>query len=284
MDMADGTNDYSEVVEQHQIYKTDWMKWDSVSSEKFTKWIEDSETSGNSDIEELCDSFTSVFKECIDDCVPKGKVNSDNKTQAHPWYNENAKEKKTKLNRAKKLFKQNNTPRNLQLLKECEEAYEQECEKAKTEWANVRCGKIDTCTDPKEKWLSFRKLTFYRERSNVDAFPLHNEKEEVVFAHGEKRKILQNTFFGGSHIANETFDEDFKKEIEQRLLSIRQEVCSEDGDAFLNRPISWDSVSSEKHIHGIMMKLKPQFRDCKKTKLPDQTIYSQICYLNLMKR
>ena len=166
------------------------------------------------------------------------------KRQAHPWYNENVKEKKTKLNRAKKLFKQNNTPRNLQLLKECEEAYEQECEKAKTEWVNLTCEKIDTCTDPKEKWQSFRKLTSYRERSNVDVLPLHNEKEEVVFAHGEKCKILQNTLFGGSHIANETFDEDFKKEIEQRLLSIRQEVCSEYGDAFLNRPISYDEVEA----------------------------------------
>ena len=40
------------------------------------------------------------------------------------------------------------------------------------------------------------------------------------------------------------FYEDFKKEIEQRLLSIRQEVCSEDGDAFLNRPISYDEVEA----------------------------------------
>ena len=61
----------------------------------------------------------------------------------------------------------------------CEEAYEQECETAKTEWVNVTCEKIDTCTDPKEKWQSFRKLTSYRERSNVDVLPLHNEKEEV---------------------------------------------------------------------------------------------------------
>ena len=65
-----------------------------------------------------------------------------------------------------------------------------------------------------------------------------------MFAHGQKCKILQNTFFGGSHIANETFDEDFKKDIEQRLLSIRQEVCSEDGDGFLNRPISYDEVEA----------------------------------------
>ena len=71
MDMIDVTSDYSEVVERHQIYKTDWIKWDSVSSEKFTKWIEDNETSGNSDIEELCDSFTSVFKECTDDCFQR---------------------------------------------------------------------------------------------------------------------------------------------------------------------------------------------------------------------
>ena len=28
--------------------------------------------------------------------VSKGEVNSDNKRQAHPWYNENVKEKKTK--------------------------------------------------------------------------------------------------------------------------------------------------------------------------------------------
>ena len=35
-----------------------------------------------------------------------------------------------------------------------------------------------------------------------------------------------------------------RKYLEQRLLSIRQEVCSEDGDAFLNRPISSDEVET----------------------------------------
>lgn len=38
MDMADGTSENSEAVERHQIYKTDWIKWDSISSEKFNQW------------------------------------------------------------------------------------------------------------------------------------------------------------------------------------------------------------------------------------------------------
>ena len=73
-----------------------------------------------------------------------------------PWYNEDVKSKKTVLNRAKKLFRNNKTPRNFQQLKDSEEEFELVCEKEKTDWVSITCEKIESCTNPKEKWQEFK--------------------------------------------------------------------------------------------------------------------------------
>ena len=134
------------------------------------------------------------------------------------------------------------TPRNLQQLKESEEGFEVVCEKAKTEWVSVTCEKIETCSDPKQKWQEFKKLTSYHEKDDTDVIPLFNENGEVVFDHSGKYEILRKTF-GGAHMEGESFDEDFKKEIEHKLHNIK-ESNTEEGDNFLNRPIMYDEVEA----------------------------------------
>ena len=56
----------------------------------------------------------------MDESVPKGKSNCANRRTVAPWYNEDVKSKKTVLNRAKKLFRNNKTPKNFQQLKDSE--------------------------------------------------------------------------------------------------------------------------------------------------------------------
>ena len=78
-----------------------------MTSEEFNRWIEDVKRDRNSSIEEYCDSFLGVFQECMDESVPKGKSKCTNRRTVATWYNEDVKSKKTELNRAKKLFRNN---------------------------------------------------------------------------------------------------------------------------------------------------------------------------------
>ena len=90
-------------------------------------------TDRNLGINDYIDSFSGVFQECMDECLPKGKSKSTNRRSKAPWYNDDVKKKKAELNRAKKLFRS-------------EEEFEVVCEKAKTEWVIVTCEKIETCS------------------------------------------------------------------------------------------------------------------------------------------
>ena len=128
--------------------------------------------------------------------------------------------------------------------------------------------KIETYSDPKQKWQEFKKLTSHREKDDTDVLPLFNENGEVVFDHSGKCVILRKTFFE-AHMEGESFDEDFKKEIEHKLHNTKESNTVEDDD-FLNRPITYDEVEA------FTQRLK---RD----KAPDQTLYSLICLSNQVK-
>lgn len=242
MEIEGGESEDFEEVEKYRVHKTDWEKWDTTTSSAFSKWL--SEIQMNSNMETLYDSFLAVFETCMKECTPKANVKISNRRKIPAWSNEKVKDKKTKLNRAKKSFKDKKTPFNLSVLKDCEADYDTECEKAKEEWVNSTCIKIDHCKNPKDKWQAFKKLTSYRDTNTSKVLPLYNERKEIVFDHVEKSSILQKTFFDGGHIAEESFDETFKEEIECRLKSIREEMSSQEGDGFLNRQISYDEVEA----------------------------------------
>ena len=84
-----------------------------------------------------------------------------------------------------------------------------------------------------------------------------------MFDQEGKSKILKDTFFEGGHITQEQFDEDFKKEIENRLPEIKN-TLKNTGDNFLNQPISFDEVEAS------IQRLKKD-----KAPVPDQ-LYSNL--------
>ena len=105
MEIVDAESDDFDTTDRFHIYKTDWEKWDNVTSENFNKWTEDVKRDRNSSIEGYCDSFLGVFQECMDESVTKGKSKCADRRTVAPWYNEDVKSKKTVLNRDKKYSK-----------------------------------------------------------------------------------------------------------------------------------------------------------------------------------
>ena len=74
----------------------------------------------------------------------------------------------------------------------------------------------------------------------------------MVFDHTGKCEILRETFFGGAHIEGESFYEEFRDEVEQKVHDLK-ENHSKDGDEFLNRPITYEEVKAfYSRNHGMM--------------------------------
>ena len=66
-------------------------------------------------------------------------------------------------------------------------------------------------------------FTLYSQKvtlSNVvgGVLPLLDENENPSFGREEKCEILERVFFGGKHLEECTFDENFREEVEEELL------------------------------------------------------------------
>ena len=72
---------------------------------------------------------------------------------------------------------------------------------------------------------------------------LFNEIGDVVFDHTGKFEIVRETFFGGAHNEGESFDEEFRDEVEKKVHDLKENK-SKDGDEFLNRLITYEEVEA----------------------------------------
>ena len=113
------------------------------------------------------------------------------------------------------------------------------CEKAKSEWTENICMKINDCSDPKEIWHNFRTLTSYQDEDAGGVLPLMDMDNKPIFDKSEKSKVLQDVFFGGKHLENEVFDDEWKGEVERRVQEIVNEgdLNGKEDTQYLNRDI-----------------------------------------------
>ena len=67
----------------------------------------------------------------------------------------------------------------------------------------------------------------------LTSLPLTSCEVDVIILH----------FFGGAHTEGESFDEEFRDEAEQKVHDLKENK-SNDGDEFLNRPITYEEVEA----------------------------------------
>ena len=239
LDFHDGQQEMVIMREQYNIRKTSMNEWKLITDEKFKKWNEGWKRMRDQDIDEVWDSFLQVFRECVDEVVPKMMVQFGKRRTKPLWYNEECRKSKQEVNVAKKLFKGWNTPNNLIRISEAEENFNKQRKVAKEEWTQQICEKIKECNSPGEKWRQSRLLTSYQDERDDGVFLLMDESNTPIFEPKEKCKVLQEVFFGGKHIEKEDFDDVFKEEIEQEYSSkTKYNIVDGENDSFLNRPIN----------------------------------------------
>ena len=187
-----------------------------------------------------------VFHECMEESVPKVSVKEGCRRQVAPWMNEEVKKCKHEVNVAKKKFRRRQTPQNLQSLKEIEEELEKIGDKAKSEWTENLCDKINECKSPKEIWQNFRALTSYQDEDAGGVLPLIDLSNNAIFDKTEKCKVLQEVFFGGKHLEKEEFDSNWKAEVEAKVKKLTDEKdrSSKDDIEYLIRDITKEETEA----------------------------------------
>ncbi|MEW8548209.1 MAG: reverse transcriptase domain-containing protein [Candidatus Thiodiazotropha sp.] len=242
LELEDGIEELSIEEEKCILKKTDWNRWKECTRDSFKEWNHLSHE--NESVEEMYTSFLSLFEECMKECVPKKMCKiSERKNKPH-WRNESVKEKKSVLNKAKKLFKRRGTPSNFQNLKAADDAYQQACDLAKQEWVEDTCKKIEMNNNPRERWQEFKKLTTYQNEDVGGVLPLVDNDGTAIFDANKKCKMLEETFFGGKHMVGQSFDEGFKERINERVEQIKTDSTYKLGEDFLNKNITSEETEA----------------------------------------
>ena len=115
----------------------------------------------------------------------------------------------------------------------------------------VICNKISYANSAKEMWENFNYLTTYQNNSGGGVLPLLDRNGEAVFNKEEKCAVLEKVFFGGGHLTECTFDEQFKEKVNKAIGDIENDNIpsndtgdKENCDKYLNFDISIDEVET----------------------------------------
>ena len=98
----------NEAEEKYLIGKTDYQLRNEVTEERFREWNAAADRKKWNSVEEMYTSFNITFDECRDAAVPKKTFKYNDRRTHPPWWNDNTREAKKKLNKAKRDFKRRN--------------------------------------------------------------------------------------------------------------------------------------------------------------------------------
>ena len=228
------------LIEKYLLKKTDWTLWEECTKVEFGNWNSENEHTEWDSVEDMYISFKAVFDECREKSVPKRNIQNVNRRQKPPWWNDRMTELKKRLNKAKRTYKRRSTQNNFKEVETIESEFKVAEEEEKDLWMESLCEKITYSSTPKEMWDTFKTLTSYQDLDGGNILPLLDKDNNPVFDLEQKCQILQDTFFGGSHLSDNNFDETFKKEIETELTDIRNKPTEDQpfDDTILNGEIT----------------------------------------------
>lgn len=239
-------------VERWVISKTDWNIWNKCTEKGFKEWNKMTESFESMD--EMAESFMEVYIKCLTEAVPKRETKVMNRRKKPPWWSEETQTARHELNMAKKTYKRRRTPINFKNLREKEESFMSRAENAKDDWTKNLCERISRAESPKEMWENFKSLTSYEQLDGGGMLPLLDENNVPVFDSSEKCDILQGLFFGGRHLDECQFDDNFKEDVDNVLSEINQVDPSLESSVNEDDELNYDITKCE--VEAVLQNLK----------------------------
>ncbi|CAG2203499.1 unnamed protein product [Mytilus edulis] len=171
--------------EYWNIKKCDWNAWKETAKDSFSKLS----FPQNENIENNYNRFEETLTNCMTKCIPLVKPKKKTIIQHPPWWNDDIREMKGKLNKAQKKFKLRSTPENFENVAKAENDFEMTKKDAQNKWSEDLCEKIGEAKSLREKWSNFKKLT--KKKSENLVHPLQENDGNILFTESEKSNILK---------------------------------------------------------------------------------------------
>ncbi|VDI76309.1 Hypothetical predicted protein [Mytilus galloprovincialis] len=233
--------------EYWNIKKCDWNAWKETAKDSFSKLS----FPQNENIENNYNRFEETLTNCMTKCIPLVKPKKKTIIQHPPWWNDDIREMKGKLNKAQKKFKLRSTPENFENVAKAENDFEMTKKDAQNKWSEDLCEKIGEAKSLREKWSNFKKLT--KKKSENLVHPLQGNNGNILFTESEKSNILKNTFFEGYHLKANNFNQQFYDDITQQYISISTSNQEENTDN-----IKYNDYITMEELEGSIFKLKKE--------------------------
>ncbi|VDI80206.1 Hypothetical predicted protein [Mytilus galloprovincialis] len=233
--------------EYWNIKKCDWNAWKETAKDSFSKLS----FPQNENIENNYNRFEETLTNCMTKCIPLVKPKKKTIIQHLPWWNDDIREMKGKLNKAQKKFKLRSTPENFENVAKAENDFEMTKKDAQNKWSEDLCEKIGEAKSLREKWSNFKKLT--KKKSENLVHPLQGNNGNILFTESEKSNILKNTFFEGYHLKANNFNQQFYDDITQQYISISTSNQEENTDN-----IKYNDYITMEELEGSIFKLKKE--------------------------
>ncbi|MEW8548508.1 MAG: reverse transcriptase domain-containing protein, partial [Candidatus Thiodiazotropha sp.] len=228
-----------------QIKKVDWTKWKSVNEDKFQGWLKNKTGEFDKDME----SFYNVLNSSVQELIPEREVKVSKLKPRPCWWNENVKLANKNLNHWQRKFKNRNTIQNRDALLEAEIQLEKAKNEAMESWSNSLIDSFEKAHDPSERWSVFKQMT--RKATDNSILPLIDSNGNIAFDSAEKCTVLQNVFFDPQSNSSLAFDNDFKSEVELKVLDLCGSQDMENAD-----DLGFNTDIKDSELDGAIFRLK----------------------------
>ena len=175
-----------------------------------------------------------------------------------------------------KTYKRTSTPQNHEALLKARARFKDELSTRVSQWTLRKLQEVNQAKHGNAFWKSIKRVF----PTNKDQIPSPLKSTSgLCFDSDQKARILLDTFFGGKHLKEENFDEDFKKAVKDKLkmieflektevielrnLSFNGTISSRELNHVIETVSKMNCSPDDDHIHPKMIAMSgPTFRTC----------------------
>ena len=223
--------------EKTDLSKICWSKWSSDLDLKLAETNSDTVNAQElwNEIEEAIQEVTSHHASTKISCK-----------HSKPYWSETLSELSKKLKEARKTYRYRNTDNNKNKMYQAKENFDCERKKACQEFILNKTKKLNS-VQAQHFWKEFNQI--FKKRSECRIDPIE-QGEELISDNNDIEEIMFATFFEGTHLKDENFDEKFYDEVNKLYFSIKLEESKpvNRGEAEGNQDFNINSKISIKEI------------------------------------
>ena len=225
----------------------DWDSWKQEVNEIFAAKMQEihAETLEPQDVAQIFKFFENTLLKACNNHIPM-KVSSPH---SKPFWNSNLSLLSEQLRLAQQIFNRRSSPVNKLIMDNARESFKKEHTKARNEWVHKELDGLNVI-ESQVFWKRYKRYFTTRDDSIISNL-ICPETDQLAETDEDREELLFKTFFCGTHIDNNTFDEehlskisdDISKFTEQEDNTMKTQPLNEEENAIMNGEITIGDIS-----------------------------------------